>query len=292
MLIGIIQPLASSKTLAYVAGLALLVGAYSLLPIWLEYSSYQNANNTPSEFHGVLSLIIGLLLVFRTNTAYSRWWEARILWGGLVNACRNIGIKFTCSESLNDETRPRVLQLIVAFPVALRCHLREEIDDATERSLRLLVGNAAHIPQAIAAQLYEIAWDAKHTGQIDGDEIRMLDVELLRLMDICGGCERILKTRIVKSYRVFARQCVFIFLASLPWALVQDFKIWTLLITIITAYFMLGLETVAEHVETPFGHDEDDLDLESLCATIEATVCETFDRHVADRQGTSPRVGF
>ncbi|QDV57736.1 bestrophin family protein [Rosistilla oblonga] len=280
MFTGMIRPLATSKTLAYVGGLALLVGCYSLLPIWLEYSRYHDAINTPSQFHGVLSFVLGLLLVFRTNTAYSRWWEARILWGGLVNACRNLGIKLTSSDGLTDETRSRALQLIVAFPVALRCHLREEIDDETRESLELLVGRAKHIPQAIAAQLYQIVWDAKRSGRIDGDELRVLDAELLRLMDICGGCERILKTRIVKSYRVFARQCVGIFLVSLPWAIVHDFRIWTLFITIITAYFMLGLETVAEHVETPFGYDEDDLDLESLCATIDTTVHETFSHHV------------
>lgn len=280
MVSGLIRPLATSKTLAYVAGLALLVGVYSLLPICIEYSRYHGANDTPSQFHGVLSLVLGLLLVFRTNTAYSRWWEARILWGGLVNACRNLGIKVTSSGGLTDETRIRVLELIVAFPVALKTHLRGEIDDETKQSMQLLVGNATHIPQAIAAQLYDIVWEAKRSGTIDGDDLRALDAELLRLMDICGGCERILKTRIVKSYRVFARQCVGIFLASLPWALVHDFKIWTLCITIITAYFMLGLETVAEHVETPFGYDEDDLDLESLCHTIDVTVRETFDRHV------------
>ncbi|WP_197451953.1 bestrophin family protein [Rosistilla carotiformis] len=279
MFLGLIRPLATSKTLTYVAGLALLVGAYSLLPIWLEYSVFHDVNDTPSQFHGVLSLVLGLLLVFRTNTAYSRWWEARILWGSLVNACRNLGLKLTSIDGLSPESATRAMDLIVAFPVALRCHLRSDCDDETRDRLQSLVGKPNHIPQAIAAELYAMVWDAKRSGRIDGDELRVLDSELLRLMDICGGCERILKTRIVKSYRIFARQCVGIFLGSLPWALVHDFKIWTLPFTIITAYFMLGLETVAEHVETPFGYDEDDLDLESLCGTIDATVRETFDRH-------------
>ena len=69
-----------------------------------------------------------------------------------------------------------------------------------------------------------------------------------------------------------------LFLATLPWGVTRDFGLWTVLITFISAYFMLGLETVAEHVEEPFGYDEDDLDLDSLCTTIEISVNEVFAR--------------
>ncbi len=273
---NLIEPLASSRTLGYVFLMAMLTGLYAALPTWKEYSPYRDITNIPSEFHAALSLVLGWLLVFRTNTAYSRWWEARTLWGALVNASRNLAIKFGSLGRIPQGDLARARELIVGFPVALRCHLRGEADSQLPPEIRSLAGDAEHVPQAIARKLYAIVGQAKRVGHIDGDELRVLDAELLRLMDICGACERILKTRIVKSYRVFARQCVLIFIATLPWGIADDFRVWTIPLTIITSYFMLGLETVAEHVEEPFGYDDDDLDLESLCETIEVTVNETF----------------
>ena len=90
-----IEPIRSSRTLARVFGLALLVGLYAVIPTLKEFSQFRDWGDTSSQYHAVLSLILGWLLVFRTNTAYSRWWEARTLWGALVNASRNAAVKFT-----------------------------------------------------------------------------------------------------------------------------------------------------------------------------------------------------
>jgi putative membrane protein len=269
-----VRPIRTSKTLTRVLFLALAVGLYSVIPIAKEYSPYRDVVNTSSQYHAMFSLILGLLLVFRTNTAYNRWWEARTLWGALVNASRNAAIKLTTLGSLSASRIEQARELLIAFPIALRHHLRDESESRLDAEIRKLAPEARHVPLALARQLYVVLNDAYRAQEIDGDQLRSIDLELLRLMDICGGCERILKTRIVKSYRVFARQCVVVFLATLPWGVAHDFRIWTAPITIITAYFMLGLETVAEHVEEPFGYDEDDLDLDGLCRTIEASVDE------------------
>ena len=65
---------------------------YALLPLLKEYSSYKDIGDTPSDLHAALSLVLGWLLVFRTNAAYARWWEARTLWGSLINCSRNLAI--------------------------------------------------------------------------------------------------------------------------------------------------------------------------------------------------------
>ncbi len=269
------QPLVSSKTLGYVLGLASLCGVYAALPVVVEWRA-PHFNEIPSQFHAALSLVLGWLLVFRTNTAYSRWWEARTLWGALVNASRNAAMKLVLLGRLSADDLQLAQRLIVAFPVALQYHLRDEIGTKLPADIRHLAGDCQHVPLRLVQQLYEIVGRAKGDGQIDGEELRAMDVELLRFMDICGGCERILKTRIVASYRVFARQCVLLFLATLPWAVAHDFGSWAIPLTFISAYFMLGLETVAEHVEEPFGYDEDDLNLEALCTTIQVSVDEVF----------------
>lgn len=271
-----IDPIRSSKTLARVSLYALLVGLYSLIPTAVEFTELGRIIDTPSEFHGVLTLVLGCLLVFRTNTAYSRWWEARTLWGALVNATRNLALKFATLGVLNADERRRAGIILRLFATSLRCHLRGEPNTSPLLNDVKIEVVKKHMPQELARQLYAIVAEARRAGRMDGDELRVIDSDLARLMDVCGGCERILRTRIVKSYRVFSRQCVFIFLGTLPWGIVHDFRLWTIPLVVITAYFMLGLETVAEHVEEPFGYDEDDLDLEGICAAIESSVIEVF----------------
>jgi len=269
-----IVPLASSRTLGYVALCALLLGVYSVLPIWKEYSRFRDLGDTPSDLHAALSLILGLLLVFRTNAAYGRWWEARILWGGLVNASRNLAMKLVTVGRLQFEEMAPCEQLLKEFPAALMNHLRCSSSQAAATAAA-----PAHRPLQIAQQLYDWLAERKLSHKIDGDELRVIDVELAKLMEICGACERIAKTPMIGSYRVFARQCILLFLLTLPWGIANDFGWWTIPLTIITAYFMIGLEVVAEHVEEPFGLDEDDLDLESICLTIDKSIHEVFATH-------------
>jgi putative membrane protein len=107
----------------------------------------------------------------------------------------------------------------------------------------------------------------------------VLDHEANRYLDICGACEKIQNTRLIGSYRTFARQCVILNLGTFPWGMVHDYGWWAIPLTAVVSYFMIGMETVAENVELPFGYDEDDLDLDRLCIVIEKSVGETFERH-------------
>ncbi len=272
----VIAPLVASKTLGNVGGLAIAMGGYSLLAIGKEYTPFADIASMPSQVHAALSLVLGCLLVFRTNTAYNRWWEARTLWGTLVNASRNTAIKLHHVACISSEDLARARILLVAFPIVLKHHLRSEAGVRLPESLMRLANDATHIPLALMSQLYEIVGRAKRSGAIDGDDLRVLDTELSRFLDVCGGCERIQRTRIVTSYRTFARQCILLVLLTLPWGVAHDFGWWTLPLTIIVSYFMIGLEIVAEHVEEPFGYDEDDLDLDGICQTIENSVNEIF----------------
>lgn len=274
----LISPLVSSRTLSYVSFLAVLVGLYSVLPVWKEHSRFADIGDAPSQVHAALTLVLGWLLVFRTTTAHARWWEARTLWGGLVNASRNLAIKFTQLVQLPLEELSEARRDLVAFPFSLRDHLRDEDNLKSHAGFEQRSESVAHVPSYLVALRYEALRRWKRAGWIDGDELRVLDRELALYLDICGGCERIRRTRIIGSYRLFARQCVIAFLLTLPWGIVNDFLWWTIPITTITAYFMLGLEIVAEHVEEPFGRDEDDLDLDGICKTIESSLTEIFAR--------------
>jgi len=256
-----------------IGSIAIAMGAYSLFPIVKEYSKYSDVGDTPSDLHAALSLVLGWLLVFRTNAAYARWWEARTLWGSLINCSRNLAIKIQeFFPDLSFEERRFLSRHLSEFPSALTCHLRKE-----PYSGPIFQGAVpTHVPLAISQDLYRWIASRLANTKFDRDLLRILDCETAKLMDICGACERIAKTPMVRSYRVFARQCIFLFLFTLPWGLVQDFMWWTLPLTIVISYFMVGMEIVAEHVEEPFGFDEDDLDLEGMSKTIANSVEEIF----------------
>lgn len=275
---GFVTPIFFSRTLLHVAFYSLLVGLYSVFAALTSYSEYHAVAEIPSEIHAGLSLVLGLLLVFRTNTAYARWWEARTLWGGLVNACRNLSIKISRLARIDMDDRRECHALITTFPNVLMEHLREGVDP--DRFPVFQGERPSHPPGEIVSRIYQLIATWKQSERIDGDELRVIDSEAQELLDICGGCERIRRTRIARSYRIFARQCVFLFLVTFPWGISADFGFWTIPMTIITAYFMIGLETVAEHIEEPFGKDEDDLNLEGLCDTIDRSVSEIFARAV------------
>ncbi len=271
----VIAPVNSSKTLNYVAMLAIAMGAYAALPVAKEYSSYKDLADSPSQLHAALSVVLGWLLVFRTNAAYARWWEARTQWGSLVNAIRNLSLKLSVLAAPSPSEARFVALALSEFPRSLKSHLRNESyghEDLITESC------PSHSPLAIANRLYGWVNLRKEDGRIDGDELRIIDVELAKLMDVCGACERIARTPIVRSYRTFTRQCIALFLLTFPWAIVQDFKWWAIPLTMVISYFMFGMEIVAEHVEEPFGFDEDDLDLDGMCKTIETSVTEIFAR--------------
>jgi len=269
-----LTPLTNSRTLSRVAVYSSLMGVYALLAIWKEHTSYADVADFPAQIHAALTLVLGWLLVFRTNAAYTRWWEARTLWGSLVNASRNLSVKLFHLVELPDESRRRMEKLIIAFPRALRDHLRRQPCDRETRALLEDLHDAPHTPAAIVTRLYTELGQLRAERLVDGNELRLIDVELRTMLDVCGACERILNTRIVRSYRTFARQCIALDLATFPWGIVESFRWWTVPLTMITAYFLFGLETVAEHIEEPFGYDEDDLDLDALCKGIETSVTQ------------------
>ena len=167
-----IKPIASSRTLKYVGLLALGMGAYSCLPMLKEASRYRDIADMPSGIHAAFTLVLGALLVFRTNTAYARWWEARTLWGGLVNACRNLAIKTTTLGGLSDSELDEIKRNVIAFPFALRNHLRDGYRSNAQIDDHVLTTHWEHVPTGIARELYRVIANAAAAQRIDGDVLR------------------------------------------------------------------------------------------------------------------------
>jgi len=226
-----------------------------------------------SRFHALQGTILGLLLVFRTNTAYDRWWEGRKLWGQLVNELRNLALKVQRFVDVGPEEKRQFGDVMVTFAYALKEHLRWK---PTSKMPPPVPGGEApkHVPLLIASRLFEKlnAWEQQ--GRLN--QILIFDTHAKSLMDVCGACERIKKTPISRSYIVFIRLCITFYLLTLPWGLLKDYHLWMVPATAIIGYFMIGIESIAEDVEDPFGRGVDNLDLEDICHTIERSVREVL----------------
>jgi putative membrane protein len=244
-------------------GILLILILYALGVWWVDPDGKLTAID--SRFHSLEGLILGLLLVFRTNTAYDRWWEGRRLWGQLVNDIRNLALKVRDCVDAHAEDKREFGALLVRFAFALKHHLRWKAVTNEE---------PAHAPLQIAGQVFERlnAWERE--GRLT--QILIFDTHARALMDVCGGCERIKKTPIPRSYLVFIRLCILFYMLTLPWGLVEDYHIWAVPATALLGYFMIGIELLAEDVEQPFGRGADKLALGDICRGIERSVQETL----------------
>ncbi len=240
---------------------------------------------------GYTSVILGLLLVFRTNTAYERWWEGRKLWGQLVNDSRNLCLKVRTYVPTSPGDKAELGELVVSFAYALKHHLR---DSQASRSLPGLgdvpEGVKINAPVYIAGKIYEKVLDWKNDDLFDGFIMIQLDAHLRSFMDICGACERIKNSPLALSYRAFMRQGIALNLLALPWYIESEFNYWVSLpLILIGSYFLIGLELIAEDIEEPFGKDGDDLPLDTICGTIESTVNDILQLNKSQKFTTSFR---
>ncbi len=256
--------------------MSLIAAAYSGLAIWKEKTEYEFVGDFPSGLEAVLSLAIGMLLAFRANRAFDRWWEGRKLWGTLVNASRNFAVKTNHLVQPRDETFATMHQLIVAFPKVLRDSLRDvpPTESLTPFGQESVQG---HAPSWVVNQMYGILENWKQEQHIDQTDFWMLDREAKVFLEVCGGCERIKNTPIALSYRVFLIHALTLFVLTLPWGIVNQFGYWTVPITFFTAYFTIAAEGIASHVEQPFTANGDGLNLDGLCQTIQSSVDGIFE---------------
>ncbi|MBD2480539.1 bestrophin family protein [Planktothrix sp. FACHB-1365] len=222
-------------------------------------------------------LVLGLLLVFRTNTAYDRFWEGRKLWGTLVNTVRNFArqIWLIVPEKEVSETDEKiaVLKLLVAFAVATKIHLRgEQINPeiealvSPEQYQKLLKMN--HPPLEIAFWIGDYLQDQNKKHHLHIYQLTALYKLLDTMVDVLGACERILKTPIPLAYQIHLQQILLIYCLILPLKVVNNLEAFTGLVVAIISFTLLGIEEIARQIENPFGYDENDLQLDAICQAM------------------------
>ena len=255
---------------------ALLAGLYSCLPLLATRLYVIEFPGLLSGASAVLSFALALLIGFRVNAAYDRWWEARKLWGTLVNVSRNLAVKIRELQRAEVAERQSVRDLIVAFCLGLKDHLRDETDLKRLPGFEDDTATPRHLPSYIARRLYGVFNGWQTEERLSDERLWVLDSEARMLLEVCGACERIKTTLPSVSWRYFTRQSILAVLIMLPWGLVESFGVWAIPLTILISYIVIAGEAVARWVEEPFGRGEDHLDLESICEAIDLSVSEVL----------------
>jgi putative membrane protein len=257
---------------------------------WLVEKQFQlrvGLEITPYEFAGVA---LGLLLVLRTNAGYDRWWEARKLWGGIVNQSRNLAISAMAYGPANSEWREKVVRWTAVFPHVARLSLR---GDRPSSEVANLVGpesadqiaTADHMPSFVALKLGDFLREACDQWEMDRFSFIQIDRERALLIDHIGACERILKTPLPRAYSIKIRRFILLFLFTLPFALLhRSSGDWLVpFVTMLVAYPLLSLDQIGVELENPFStRNLSHLPLDDISATIERNLLGVLRAKQAD----------
>jgi ion channel-forming bestrophin family protein len=259
----------------------ILCSGFALLISLIHYYGFSLQGDIFGSITGnvAYNLVLGLLLVFRTNTAYDRYWEGRKTWGSIVINILNLGRKLQQAvigdenQAINTETKSEIIELLSAFAIATKLHLRREaankqLKEFLTESQFLVIQDVTNMPITIVVWIGELLKKQQSKNYLSMDEFNSMNLLLDNMVEALIGCERIAKTPIPLAYAVYLKLLLLIYCLFLPLQLVNDLNWWTILIVALISFVLLGIEEIGNQIEDPFGHDENDLPLDIICKTV------------------------
>ncbi|KAB7732763.1 hypothetical protein F5984_02085 [Rudanella paleaurantiibacter] len=253
--------------------------------------------NTPTEFLSTMGILLSLLIIFRTNTAYDRFYEGRRTWGVLVNTCRNLAVYY---NAVLGEGRPAeklfFTKVISNFPFALKNHLRDarnlnDLDETVPGTLAMLQ-RFDHVPNGVVSQLRNRTELLYKEGVISEGQLINLHDLLTVLLDVAGICERIKSTPIPFSYSFFIKLFITCYIGIMPFMVVEDYGYLTIPAVMLVSYVLVGLEMIGVEIEEPFGLERNNLPLTQLSQVIRVNVHEIFGYNLPNIEKDAAKLGF
>ena len=255
----------------------------------LTYLQFGIGYDLPNSvrLHTVVGVALGLLLVFRTNASYERFWEGRILVGQMVNNSRDLARK--SASYLADspvEIRENIGRYLIALFAVIRRSLRRE-RETSELSALLTESERGVLEESSAPPLIVARWltdqfqAENDAGRVSDTKLRLFDPNLTELIALWGGAERILKTPIPFAYAHHIKGFLLVFCLTSPLALLDSMGVFTPLGVAIIAYGLFGIDEIGIEIEEPFGYHTNDLPMDGIGETIARNVCDVLNLDAA-----------
>ncbi len=250
----------------------LIVAVWACLVGWFHQTFFKV--NVPSTAHALVGLALGLLLVFRTNASYDRFWEGRRQWGTIINATRNLARGSAALMRDTPELGERLRLWTAGFANAVMHRLR---DQASLGEMAVLLPTdevtssiqSGNVPLAASIQMSSTIAEARRRNALTDHEQMLMDIQVANLIDAAGACDRIHRTPLPFAYVVHLRRCLAIYCLTLPFATLDGFGWGQVAVSSLVSFILLGIEEIGVEIEDPFGCDENDLPLEDFCQTVQ-----------------------
>jgi len=265
-------------------GLSMYAGLITYFELDLLFSAdSKELTRSISTIFSILGFTLSLMLVFRTNSAYDRWWEGRKLWGDLTNASRAFAahLNGVLEESALQERR-KITALMSTFAYALRFHLKGEKMQHTSLTNELdehhlahfidLFEKTSHQPIAIYKELVAFIYSLKAAGKITDQDMYVIKSDLNRMIEVCGACERIRSTPIPFSYSAFLKKFIFFYVMLFPLIYAMHMSYFIIPVTVFILYVLSSIELIAEEIENPFDDAPNDLPTFKMAKNIALNV--------------------
>jgi ion channel-forming bestrophin family protein len=258
----------------------ILVSLYTVCVVVLYKVFHFTHLAIPLSIPMIMGTVISLLLAFRSNQAYDRWWEARTIWGAIVNDSRTLArqINWFIHSSEQDEQahffRSRFIKRQIAWCYSLSRSLRGQdsqygIEKFLSRGDMQHIKNFNNSPMAILDLQGQDLQKAYHNGLVNSYQQVEIDKTLSRLCDAMGKCERIKNTIFPATYSLYIHFSLLFFFLLLPFAVVDFFGFMSIPVVIAIAAVFFLIEKMAIHLQDPFENKPTDTPMTAICFTIE-----------------------
>lgn len=223
------------------------------------------------------NLVLGLLLVFRTNTGYDRYWEGRRAWGTLVVSLRNLGrgMRVCIAEPSPEDAAAKgtMLRGLAALAQAIKLHLRKDtsLDDLQAllpAEVLAQLEEASHRPLYLTLWVQDYLQRQFQAGRLDTTRLYELNCLISTVVEGLTSCERIATTPIPLAYAIYLKRLILIYILCLPFQLDAHVLRWQFLVVFIVSFILFALEEMGNQIEDPFGLDPNDLPLDDLCHNL------------------------
>ena len=278
--LGILFKIGKSETIKKLIYPIFFMTIYASLVAYIELTVLDIHENSflkdLSLIYSLLGFVLSLLLVFRTKTAYDRWWEGRKLWGQLVNDSRNLAVKLNAILVNEDSYNRNFFRKSISyFPHLLSRHLsKESTEFALDENYNELhaAEKEQHPPLSLINMMMNRLIHLQKENKISAEQLIFMDKQLSGFLDVCGGCERIKNTPIPFSYSSFVKKFILTYVLILPVSQVSTVGYAMIPLTVFVFYVLMSLELIAEEIEDPFNNDENDLPTEKMAQNIEKNI--------------------